>query len=102
KLSAADVYVETVGGIRLSEPGADLAIALAVASATKDKALSNELAAIGEISLAGEIRAVTSSGQRASEAKRLGFHTVIDTEAKTVKQALSRAFESSSNQKAPF
>ena len=102
KLSAADVYVSTVGGIRLSEPGADLAIALAVASATKDKALSNELAAIGEISLAGEIRAVTSSGQRASEAKRLGFHTVIDTDAKTVKQALSRAFESSSNQNAPF
>ena len=102
KLSTADVYVSTVGGIRLSEPGADLAIALAVASATKDKALSNQLAAIGEISLAGEIRAVTSSGQRASEAKRLGFHTVIDTEAKTVKRALSTAFESSSKEKAPF
>src|SRR5690554_6635552 len=72
KLSKFDVYVSTVGGIRLTEPGADLAIALAIASAYSDKAFPATLAAIGEISLAGEIRG--RPGQAASgrsEAARL-------------------------------
>jgi DNA repair protein RadA/Sms len=102
KLSAVDVYVSTVGGMRLSEPGADIAIAIAIASATRDKALPNHIVAIGEISLAGEIRAVTSSAQRATEAKRLGFHRVIDSEVKTVKQALVQAFSSAHDGKAPL
>ncbi len=65
KLSDADVYVSTVGGMKLTEPGADLAIALALASAARDRPYPHTLAAVGEISLAGEIRPATgrSSGR---------------------------------------
>jgi DNA repair protein RadA/Sms len=94
KLSSADVYVSTVGGIKITEPAADLAIALAVASAAKDSPLPQTMIAIGEISLAGEVRSVTSGPQRAQEAKRLGFHQVIDKELATVKAAVTAAFRS--------
>lgn len=86
-----DVYVSTVGGIRIHEPAADLAIALALASAAKDKPVPGELVAAGEISLAGEIRAVTSSENRASEAKRLGFSKIIGHEAKTLTEAIKHS-----------
>ena len=102
KLSQADVYVSTVGGIRLVEPAADLAIALAVTSAIKDTALSRDLVAIGEISLAGEIRSVTSGAQRSSEAKRLGFNTIVDTSTRSVSAALKAAMASHGTEKAPF
>jgi DNA repair protein RadA/Sms len=94
-LSSYDVYVSTVGGIRLTEPGADLAIALAVAGAFRDKAFPVTQAAIGEISLAGEIRPAANAKQRATEAKRLGFSTVIDSDALHVREALRLAFASS-------
>jgi DNA repair protein RadA/Sms len=94
-LSSFDVYVSTVGGIRLVEPGADLAIALAVASAYKDRAFPVSQAAVGEISLAGEIRPVAQAGQRASEARRLGFSTLIDSETLHLREALRQAFASS-------
>jgi DNA repair protein RadA/Sms len=98
-LSAADVYVSTVGGIRIHEPGADLAIALAVASAAKDTPLSPTTIAIGEISLAGEIRQVTQAGPRASEATRLGFDVVIDQAHHTIGEAIKRAFAESPGKK---
>jgi DNA repair protein RadA/Sms len=88
---ASDVYVSTVGGIRITEPGADLAIALALASAAKDVALPAELVATGEISLSGDIRAVTAHQLRATEAHRLGFTTVLDHSAKTLTEAVRRA-----------
>ncbi len=91
-LSTSDVYVSTVGGIRVVEPGCDLAIALALASAFRQKALPATLAAIGEISLAGEIRAAHSERGRSSEAERLGFTTIIDSTARHIHGALDRAF----------
>ncbi|MBD7958131.1 DNA repair protein RadA [Microbacterium sp. Sa4CUA7] len=87
-VSNQDVYVSTVGGVRLTEPAADLAIALAVASAVRDRPLPTKLAAIGELSLAGEIRAVTQGEQRRGEAARLGYRTVLDASSKTLRQAL--------------
>jgi DNA repair protein RadA/Sms len=90
--SEHDVYVSTVGGIRVTEPGADFAIALALASAHKDEPIPDTVAAIGEISLAGEIRPVSNAKQRVSEAKRLGFDTVYDSELGQVKDALDVAF----------
>src|SRR5690606_1646597 len=92
KLSDKEVYVSTVGGIRLAEPGSDLAIALAIASAAKDKPLPRTLAAIGEISLAGEVRPVAGGRQRAAEASRLGYRTIIDAEAGSMQTAESLAF----------
>jgi DNA repair protein RadA/Sms len=91
-LSGFDVYVSTVGGIRVTEPGADLAIALAIASAYKDKAFAPAMAVVGEISLAGEIRPASSLKQRRAEAARLGFGTVIDSEALHIREALRLAF----------
>lgn len=73
RISGRDVYVATVGGMKLNEPSADLAVALAVASAAKGLALPPDLIAIGEVGLAGEIRKVTGIQQRINEAARLGF-----------------------------
>jgi DNA repair protein RadA/Sms len=73
RLSGRDVYVATVGGMKMNEPSADLAVALAVASAAKGLALPADLVAIGEVGLAGEIRKVTGAQQRIAEAARLGF-----------------------------
>lgn len=91
KFHDADVYVSTVGGVRLIEPGADLAIALALASALKGWAMPHTLVAFGEISLAGEIRPVSNGKQRAAEATRLGFTTRIDDTAGTISAALATA-----------
>ena len=92
KLSGSDVYVSTVGGIRISEPGADLAIALAVASAVKDVPLPATTAAVGEISLAGEIRPVAAAKQRAAEARRLGYTTILDSETGSLASIIATTF----------
>jgi len=94
-LSGCDVYVSTVGGIRVTEPAADLAIALAISSAHRDSALPATLAAVGEISLAGEIRSAPSVARRMSEAQRLGFTTVIDASAGQLGSAMTLAFAAS-------
>ena len=73
RVSGRDVYVATVGGMKIAEPAADLAVALAVGSAAKGLALPADLIAIGEVGLAGEIRKVTGATQRIAEAARLGF-----------------------------
>jgi DNA repair protein RadA/Sms len=73
KLHDAEVYAATVGGIRVVEPAADLALALAVTSARRDVALPPDLVAIGEIGLAGEVRRVSGVARRLAEAARLGF-----------------------------
>lgn len=96
RLGDKDVYVSTVGGVRLTEPGADLAIALAIASAATERAIPHTLAAFGEISLAGEIRPVVSGKQRTAEAARLGFTTRVDDRSATVREALRLAFMAAS------
>jgi DNA repair protein RadA/Sms len=72
-----DVYAATVGGVRLTEPSVDLAVALAVASATSDLSVPPHLVAIGEVGLAGEIRRVPGIQRRLAEAERMGFRTAI-------------------------
>jgi DNA repair protein RadA/Sms len=89
RLSDSDVYVSTVGGVRLTEPAADLAIALAIASAVQDKPIAHNLVAFGEISLAGEIRKVSNGKIRANEATRLGFIRSVDSEVGDLRAALS-------------
>ncbi|OIJ84549.1 hypothetical protein BIV24_30940 [Streptomyces colonosanans] len=80
-LGKQDIYSATVGGVRLSEPAADLAIALALASAASDTPLPKNLVAIGEVGLAGEVRRVTGVQRRLSEAHRLGFtHALVPTD----------------------
>ncbi|WP_059010811.1 DNA repair protein RadA [Streptomyces specialis] len=72
-LGKNDIYTATVGGVRLSEPAADLAVALALSSAASDTPLPKNLVAIGEVGLAGEVRRVTGVQRRLAEAARLGF-----------------------------
>lgn len=93
KLHECEVYVSTVGGVRLTEPGADLAIALALLSAASNTPLPHDLAAIGELSLAGEIRPVVGGAQRVAEASRLGFRVVIDAAAATLTRAREMALK---------
>ncbi len=76
-LPACDVYVATVGGLRLSEPGVDLALALAVASSVTDDAVPGGLVALGELGLGGEVRRVPALQRRLSEARRLGFRAAV-------------------------
>ena len=77
KLSMFDAYINVIGGLRLDEPGADLPIVLAVASSYRDSAIADDLAAIGEVGLTGEIRNVSNLSQRLSEVARLGFKKCI-------------------------
>ncbi len=77
-LSSSEVYVSTVGGVRTAEPAADLAAALALASAASNRPVRGGLVAVGEVGLAGEVRRVPSVGRRLSEAARLGFtHALV-------------------------
>lgn len=72
-VSGCDAYFNVVNGLSLDEPAADLAAVLAVASSFRDRVVPNDLAAIGEVGLTGELRAVSALGQRLSEVRRLGF-----------------------------
>jgi DNA repair protein RadA/Sms len=91
RVGELDVYVSTVGGVRLSEPAADLAIAIAIASAVADKPVAHNLAAFGEISLAGEVRKVSNDKARANEASRLGFVRTVDSTVGDLRAALALA-----------
>ena len=77
RFSNADVYLNVIGGLRLDEPASDLAVVIAAASAAMDKPVSDTLAAIGEVGLTGEIRAVGQLSQRLAEIRRLGFTQCI-------------------------
>ena len=77
KLSMFDAYINVIGGLRLDEPGADLPVILAVASSYRDTPIADDLVAIGEVGLTGEIRSVSHMNQRLAEVARLGFRKCI-------------------------
>jgi DNA repair protein RadA/Sms len=77
RLSDQDIYVNCVGGIRLSEPAADLALCLAIGSAAKGLQLKDNVVVFGEVGLSGEVRHVPFMEKRISEAKKLGFDAAI-------------------------
>ncbi|MDH2908776.1 MAG: DNA repair protein RadA [Candidatus Eremiobacteraeota bacterium] len=79
-LGSHDIYASVAGGLRVSEPAADLGIALAIASSLRDRAVGAEVVAYGELGLSGEVRAVSAASRRAAEAKRLGYGTHISAE----------------------
>ncbi len=79
KLDSSDVFVNVVGGFRLREPAADLAVALAIASSKKQIPLAVDLAAFGEIGLTGEIRFVSQTEKRSKEAKKMGFTKIASS-----------------------
>ena len=73
KMSMFDAYVNVIGGLRLDEPGADLPVVLALASSYRDQCIPDDLVAVGEVGMTGEIRAVSHMNQRLAEISRLGF-----------------------------
>lgn len=77
KLSSCDGYINVIGGLNISEPAADLPLILALASSYRDTPIPNDTAAIGEVGLTGEIRAVNNLDLRLSELGRLGFQRVL-------------------------
>ena len=77
KLNVFDAYINVIGGLRLDEPGADLPVVLAVASSYRQAVIPDDLVAIGEVGLTGEIRTVSHMNQRLAEVARLGFKKVI-------------------------
>jgi DNA repair protein RadA/Sms len=102
-LGQADVFVNVAGGVRIDEPGADLAVALAIASAAKGAPLKASTAFFGEVGLTGRLRPATQAERRAQECAKLGLETVIVpkgteaeakvslVEAETLRRAVSAA-----------
>lgn len=76
-LSDKDIYINVVGGLKLSDPAADLAVAMAIASAAAGRRLDDHLVVFGEVGLGGEIRSVHNADRRIAEAKKLGFTEAI-------------------------
>ncbi len=76
-LGTADVFVNVAGGVRIDEPGADLAVAIAIASAARGVAVKEGLAAFGELGLTGRLRAATQAARRLEECAKLGFASVL-------------------------
>jgi DNA repair protein RadA/Sms len=100
-VGSSDVFVNVVGGVRVDEPGADLAVALAVASAARGVALTGShedpsragedpppLACFGELGLTGELRSVAHAERRVAEARKFGLATIVSPEAGTLRAAL--------------
>jgi DNA repair protein RadA/Sms len=81
-----DVFVNAVGGVRISEPAADLAVLLAVVSSLKSKPLSDKLVVFGEVGLAGEVRPVQRGQERLREAAKLGFKQALIPAANAPRQ----------------
>lgn len=90
-LSNKDIYVNVVGGLKITEPAGDLAVAVAIASAEKGKAVGKNLSLFGEVGLSGEVRSVLQKEKRKQEARRLGFSQIL--EAKTLSQAIKKSLD---------
>jgi DNA repair protein RadA/Sms len=95
-VGTSDVFVNVVGGVRIDEPGADLAVAIAVASAARGVATDpSPLACFGEIGLTGELRSVAHPDRRAQEAAKFGLATVVSpARARTLREAVKAALSS--------
>ena len=110
-LGQADVFVNVAGGVRIDEPGADLPVALAIASAAKNAPVRESLAAFGEIGLTGRLRPATQTERRAEECEKLGLTEILvpagtsargklgKTEAETLRQAIGQGLVEDGGQK---
>jgi DNA repair protein RadA/Sms len=96
-VGSSDVFFNVVGGVRVDEPGADLAVALAVASAARGVTLTSAaadgaepppLACFGELGLTGELRTVAHAERRIAEARKFGLETIVTPEVGTLRSAL--------------
>ena len=87
-LGGFDIFVNVSGGMKIDEPAADLAVALAILSSFKNKPVNAKTAVFGELGLLGEVRSIGAEDRRIKEAKRLGFTTVLSPKTvRNIKQA---------------
>jgi DNA repair protein RadA/Sms len=84
-----DVFVNAVGGVRISEPAADLAVMMAIMSSLRNKPLPQKLVVFGEVGLAGEVRPVQRGQERLKEAAKLGFEQALVPKANKPRHAIS-------------
>ena len=90
QLGTHDVYASVAGGLRVTEPAADLGIALAIASSFRNRALSPDTVVFGELGLSGEVRVVNATERREAEARKLGYRTIVSpSSARDVAQAIA-------------
>jgi DNA repair protein RadA/Sms len=88
-LASADVFVNVAGGARIDEPGADLGVALAIASAARGVPVQEGVAAFGEIGLTGRLRPATQADRRVEECRKFGCETVLGPGFETLRRALA-------------
>lgn len=86
QLSEQDIYINIVGGMRINEPAADLAVCMAIGSAARGMQLSGNVVVFGEVGLSGEVRHVPFIEKRLDEARKLGFDAAIGPKVRTGKQ----------------
>jgi DNA repair protein RadA/Sms len=91
-LSDQDIFVNVVGGMRIDEPAADLAIAVAIASSFRNKPVYADLAIMGEVGLSGELRSVGQLSRRLHEAAKLGFKRVLAPKSPLMRKGSGDAF----------
>ena len=89
-LGGADVFVNVAGGVRIDEPGADLAVALAIASAARGVPVRDSMAAFGEVGLTGRLRVVAQAERRLEECEKLGIATVVAPDGTTTRDTVPR------------
>jgi DNA repair protein RadA/Sms len=89
-LAGQDVFVNVTGGFRLDEPGADLAVLLAIVSSRRNTPVRRGVVAVGEVGLAGEVRAVSQISKRLAEAARMGFDCALIPRAADVEEREAR------------
>jgi DNA repair protein RadA/Sms len=94
-LGSADVFVNVAGGVRIDEPGADLGIAVAIASAARGRPVREGLTAFGEIGLTGRLRPAAQAERRVEECRKFGSQAVLGPEAATLREALASALDDS-------
>jgi DNA repair protein RadA/Sms len=88
-----DLFVNVVGGLRIGEPAADLAMAIALASSHRDKVTPADMLFIGEVGLSGELRAVSQIGARLAEASKLGFRRALIPKQARMQDAEAKGIE---------
>ncbi|MBQ9579026.1 MAG: DNA repair protein RadA, partial [Ottowia sp.] len=88
-----DVFINAVGGVRIAEPAADLAVMLAIGSSLSGRALPRGFVAFGEVGLAGEVRPAPRGQERLREAAKLGFSTALLPRANMPPRRSAKAFE---------
>jgi DNA repair protein RadA/Sms len=96
-LGTADVFVNVAGGVRIDEPGADLGIALAIASAAKGVPVRDGLVAFGEVGLTGRLRPAAQADRRSEEARKFGGRAVVGPGVESLRRAVAAALADSAD-----